>query len=108
MYVKKRVHTLCTPEASYICRLHGFFLPWAEIDLESAEILINVGREEPSWWVWVSDDMVLGTEEQSGLDDENYVIVREEHVVDGVANFIARCVVSNPKVQVCIDKHYPA
>lgn len=70
-----------------------------EVDLESAEILINVGREEPSWWVWVSDDMVRGTEEPSGVDDENYVIVREEHVVDGVANFIARCIVSNPKVQ---------
>lgn len=70
-----------------------------EVDLESAEIIINVGREEPSWWVWVSDDMVRGTEERSGLDDENYVIVREEHVVDGVANFIARCIVSNPKLQ---------
>ncbi|KAJ8445108.1 hypothetical protein Cgig2_029480 [Carnegiea gigantea] len=79
-----------------------------EVDLESAEILINVGREEPSWWVWVSDDMVRGTEERSGLDDENYVIVREEHVVDGVANFIARCIVSNPKLQVCLDKHYHA
>ncbi|KMT19703.1 hypothetical protein BVRB_1g007590 isoform A [Beta vulgaris subsp. vulgaris] len=44
--------------------------------------------------------MVPGTtEERSGIDDENYVVICEEHVVDGVANFIARCIVSNPKLQ---------
>lgn len=69
-------------------------------DLEAVEILINVDQEEPSWWVWVTDSMVPGrTEEHSGIDDENYVMVCEEHVVDGVANFIARCIVSNPKLQ---------
>lgn len=69
-------------------------------DLHSAEILINVDLKEPSWWVWVTDDMVPSTvEERSGLDDESYVIVSEEHVVDGVATFIARCILSNPKAQ---------
>ncbi|GAB2271470.1 hypothetical protein Dimus_006309 [Dionaea muscipula] len=69
-------------------------------DLDSAEILINVDQEEPSWWVWITDEMVPGTvEERSGIDDESYVILSEEHVVDGVANFIARCIVSNPKAQ---------
>ncbi|KAK9270231.1 hypothetical protein L1049_025808 [Liquidambar formosana] len=69
-------------------------------DLHSAEILINVDLEEPSWWVWVTEEMVPSTvEEWSGIDDENYVIVSEEHVVDGVANFMARCILSNPKAQ---------
>ncbi|KAL8167955.1 hypothetical protein V2J09_009454 [Rumex salicifolius] len=69
-------------------------------DLDAAEILVNVDKEEPSWWVWVTDEMVPGTvEEQSGIDNDSYVIVWEDHVVDGVANFIARCVVSNPMAQ---------
>ncbi|KAK9758258.1 hypothetical protein RND81_01G218600 [Saponaria officinalis] len=69
-------------------------------DLEAAEILINVDQEEPSWWVWVTDAMVNGTEEErSEIDNESYVVVCEEHVVDGVANFLARCIVSNPKLQ---------
>lgn len=73
-------------------------------DLHSAEILINVDLKEPSWWVWVTDDMVPSTvEERSGLDDESYVIVSEEHVVDGVATFIARCILSNSKAQVYIS-----
>ncbi|XP_077213064.1 elongation factor [Tasmannia lanceolata] len=42
--------------------------------------------------------MVPGnTEELSGIDNESYVIINEEQVVDGVANFIAKCIVSNPK-----------
>ncbi|XP_047981860.1 uncharacterized protein LOC125222975 isoform X2 [Salvia hispanica] len=66
-------------------------------DLEKAEILINMDHEEPSWWVWVSDDMVpKNTEEKSGIDNENYVCVTEEHVVDGVATFLARCILANP------------
>ncbi|KAL0391737.1 UNVERIFIED_CONTAM: hypothetical protein Sradi_2396500 [Sesamum radiatum] len=67
-------------------------------DLEKAEVLINVDHEEPSWWVWVSEEMVPNNiEEKSGIDNENYVIVSAEHVVDGVATFMARCIVANPK-----------
>ncbi|CAK9156936.1 unnamed protein product [Ilex paraguariensis] len=69
-------------------------------DKQSAEILINVDLEEPSWWVWVTDEMVpSNVEEWSGIDNENYVLISEEHVVDGVANFMARCMLSNPKAQ---------
>ncbi|CAA2991673.1 uncharacterized protein LOC111402041 isoform X1 [Olea europaea subsp. europaea] len=69
-------------------------------DLKKMEILINVGKEEPSWWVWVTEDMVpSNAEEGSGIDNENYVVVSEEQVVDGVANFMARCLVANPKAQ---------
>ena len=71
--------------------------------MEDTEILLNVDQEGTSWWVLVTDSMVPGTnEERSGIDDEDYVIVCEEHVVDGVANFLARCIVSNPKLQVCL------
>ncbi|CAL5414523.1 unnamed protein product [Camellia sinensis] len=67
-------------------------------DLQSAEILINVSLGEPSWWVWVTDEMVPSdVEEQSGIDNESYLVLSEEHVVDGVANFMARCILSNPK-----------
>lgn len=69
-------------------------------DLQSAEVLINVDNNEPSWWVWVTEEMVPNNvEEQSGIDNENYVVVTEEHVVDGVANFMANCIVSNTKAQ---------
>ncbi|XP_022856617.1 uncharacterized protein LOC111377720 [Olea europaea var. sylvestris] len=69
-------------------------------DLEKVEILINVGHEEPSWWVWVTEDMVpSNTEERSEIDNDNYVVVNEEQVVEGVANFMARCLVANPKSQ---------
>ncbi|KAK9945786.1 hypothetical protein M0R45_011285 [Rubus argutus] len=69
-------------------------------DLEAAEILINVDQEEPSWWVWVTEDMLPGNvEERSGIDNESYVIVSEEHVVDGIADFMAKCIMSNPKAR---------
>ncbi|KHF98388.1 Elongation factor 4 [Gossypium arboreum] len=69
-------------------------------DVHSAEVLINVDQKEPSWWVWVTDEMVpSNVEEWSGIDDENYVVVSEEHVVDGVANFMAKCLLLNPKAQ---------
>ncbi|KAL3634770.1 hypothetical protein CASFOL_021824 [Castilleja foliolosa] len=67
-------------------------------DLEKAEVLINVDNEEPSWWVWVSEETgPKNIEEKSGIDNENYVIISEEHVVEGVATFMARCVLANPK-----------
>ncbi|CAN4081334.1 unnamed protein product [Withania somnifera] len=61
---------------------------------ETAELLVNMSLEEPSWWVWVTDDMVPSNfEERSGIDDENYLIISEEYVVDAVANFMTRCIV---------------
>lgn len=75
---------------------------WSGTDLEKVEVLVNIDSEEPSWWVWVSEEMVPSKiEEKSGIDDEAYVIVSEELVVDGVAYFMARCILANPKTQVC-------
>ncbi|XP_061341952.1 uncharacterized protein LOC133288251 [Gastrolobium bilobum] len=69
-----------------------------EVDYRSADILINVDSQEPSWWVWVTDEIdPSNVEESSGIDDESYLVISEEHVVDGVANFMARCILSNPK-----------
>ncbi|XP_058728499.1 uncharacterized protein LOC131600337 [Vicia villosa] len=69
-----------------------------EVDYRSADILINMDAKEPSWWVWVADETdPVNFEECSGIDDESYLIISEEHVVDGVANFMARCIMSNPK-----------
>lgn len=69
--------------------------------MHTAEILINVSQEEPSWWVWVTEEMVpSNVEEWSGIDDDSYVVVSEEHVVDGIANFMAKCIMAHPKAQV--------
>ncbi|KAL9269665.1 hypothetical protein AKJ16_DCAP20245 [Drosera capensis] len=38
-------------------------------DLDAAEVLVNIDQEEPSWWVWITKEMVPGTvEERSGID----------------------------------------
>lgn len=69
-------------------------------DPETVESLINLNSVEPSWWVWVNDEMVpSNVEERSIIENENYVLVNEESVVDGVANFMAKCVLSNPNAQ---------
>ncbi|KAL9357492.1 hypothetical protein Peur_050745 [Populus x canadensis] len=81
----------------------GIQFPFKEAtgdDMQLVEVLINVDGKEPSRWVWVTEDMVpSNVEERSGIDDENYVVVTEERVVDGVANFMAKCIVANPKAQ---------
>ncbi|KAE8701767.1 Basal transcription factor complex subunit-related isoform 1 [Hibiscus syriacus] len=70
-------------------------------DMHEADILINVNQKDSSWWVWVTDEMVpSNVEEWSGIDDENCVVVTEEHVVDGVVNFMEKFILSNPKAQV--------
>ncbi|KAL5704302.1 hypothetical protein ACHQM5_022750 [Ranunculus cassubicifolius] len=60
------------------------------------EIIVDMGLKEPSLWVWVAQP---SGEELSGIDNEAYVMVTEEIVVDGVANFIAQCILSNPKAK---------
>lgn len=78
-----------------------------ELDYRSADILVNINSQEPSWWVWVTDEKEpINVEELSGIDDESYVVISEEHVVDGVANFMARCILSNPKALVCVLMEY--
>lgn len=49
--------------------------------------------------MWVPE-VPSNIEEKSGIDNESYVIVSEEHVVDGVATFMARCILANPNALV--------
>nr|GEV84140.1 elongation factor 4 [Tanacetum cinerariifolium] len=68
------------------------------LDLRVDEILINVGHEEPSLWIWVSDEMLHeNVEEKSGIDNDNYVVISQEQVLDAIGNFMARCALLNPK-----------
>ncbi|CAN1276511.1 hypothetical protein LINPERPRIM_LOCUS16040 [Linum perenne] len=70
-------------------------------DLYAAEVLIKIDHEEPSRWVWVTEEMVHGNvEEYSGIDNESYVVINENQVVDAVATFMAKCITANPKSQV--------
>ncbi|KAF3332486.1 hypothetical protein FCM35_KLT02063 [Carex littledalei] len=67
------------------------------IEESSGDVSINVDGEL-SWWVWVTeklDPQIL--EEPSGIDNENYVIISEENVIDAIASFIARCILENPE-----------
>ncbi|CAI0434930.1 unnamed protein product [Linum tenue] len=70
-------------------------------DLHNVQVLIKIDQEEPSRWVWVTEEMIHGnTEEHSGIDNECYVVINENQVVDAVATFMAKCITANPKSQV--------
>ncbi|KAJ4730521.1 RING finger protein [Rhynchospora pubera] len=62
---------------------------------EAVEVPIVVGEKEPSWWVWLPD--ISNLEEPSGIDNSSYVVVTQEEVIDGIANFVARCILEDPK-----------
>lgn len=69
--------------------------------MQTVEVLIEIDHQEPSWWVLVSDDMIpSNVEEKSAIDNDHYIVVNEEHVVDAVAHFLAKCIMSNPKAKV--------
>lgn len=85
----------------YITRncVNGFIC--VEDDVKTVEVLIEMDHQEPSWWVLVTDDMIpSNVEEHSAIDNEHYIVVNEEHVVDAVAHFLAKCIMSNPKAKV--------
>ncbi|CAA7024485.1 unnamed protein product [Microthlaspi erraticum] len=72
-----------------------------EDDVKTVEVLIEIDHQEPSWWVLVNDDMIpSNVEEKSAIDNEHYIVVNEEHVVDAVAHFLAKCIMSNPKSKI--------
>lgn len=50
-------------------------------------------------WLLVSCDTAGGNlEEISGIDDENYVMVNEDDIVDAIATFVARCILEDRSV----------
>ncbi|XP_020580294.1 uncharacterized protein LOC110024587 [Phalaenopsis equestris] len=67
-------------------------------DQNAPDVLIRDDEDDSSCWVLVMRDAVpYNLEEMSEIDTENYVIITEENVVDGIANFMARCILENPK-----------
>ncbi|XP_010544681.1 PREDICTED: uncharacterized protein LOC104817267 [Tarenaya hassleriana] len=69
-------------------------------DMQTVEVLIDMDHQEPSWWVLVTDDMIpSNVEEKSTIDNEHYIVVTDEHVVEAVAHFLAKCILSNPKAK---------
>ncbi|KAJ1294002.1 hypothetical protein BS78_01G112800 [Paspalum vaginatum] len=67
-------------------------------EVEVGEIPDKMGNGKKGSWVFVACD-TAGTnlEEISGIDDENYVIINEDDIVDGIASFVARCILEDPK-----------
>ncbi|XP_051178817.1 uncharacterized protein [Lolium perenne] len=56
------------------------------------------GEGKNGSWVLVSCDTAGGNmEEISGIDNENYVMVNEDDIVDALATFVARCILEDPK-----------
>lgn len=67
-------------------------------EVEAADIPDKAGNGKKGLWVLVPCDTAgANLEEISGIDDENYVIVNEEDIVDGIAAFVARCILEDPK-----------
>jgi hypothetical protein len=59
------------------------------------------GEGKNGSWVLVSCDTAGGNmEEISGIDNENYVMVNEDDIVDALATFVARCILEDPKSKV--------
>jgi len=68
--------------------------------MKEIDLSVNVDGE-PCWWMWVTKNIVPdNSEEVSGIDNENYVVISEENVIDGIAEFIAKCIHENPKSKV--------
>ncbi|KAJ7553401.1 hypothetical protein O6H91_06G096600 [Diphasiastrum complanatum] len=72
--------------------------------------LVDTGIEDPSWWVWVAEDDLSVSQpkfEPGGLDAEGYVVVTEEDIIDGIANFLAQYIASMPeaKKMSCTELH---
>nr|ADE75917.1 unknown [Picea sitchensis] len=64
------------------------------------DTLANTNPEDPSLWVWVPDDMATRkVEERCGLDNEGYILITEEDLVDGIATFVASFIVSNSQAK---------
>lgn len=67
-------------------------------EVEAADIPDKAGNGKKGLWVLVPCDTAgSNLEEISGIDDENYVIVNEDDIVDGIAAFVARCILEDPK-----------
>ncbi|WOL18504.1 hypothetical protein Cni_G27301 [Canna indica] len=70
-------------------------------NINGEEVPIQVDDGEVCWWIWITHETTPEClEEISGIDNENYVIISEENVVDGISDFVARCILEHPKSKV--------
>ena len=85
-------------------RMRGKFFIFCSSPVEdsmTADIVVDVGNGEPSFWIWVTEEMVPSmVHEPCSIDNESYVIINEDQVVDGIGYFMARCILSNPNSKV--------
>lgn len=69
----------------------------ATMEIEG-DILVNSSLDDKSRWLWVPEDATpTKREEKCSLDDENYILVTEEDVVEGIALLVAGIVAANPQ-----------
>jgi hypothetical protein len=67
-------------------------------EVDVGDIPDKMGDGKKGSWVLVACDTAgAHLEEISGIDDENYVIINEDDIVDGLATFVARCILEDPK-----------
>ncbi|GJN23621.1 hypothetical protein PR202_gb11285 [Eleusine coracana subsp. coracana] len=67
-------------------------------EVQLGDVPDNMGNGKKGSWVFVACNTDRANlEEISGIDDENYVIVNEDDIVDGLATFVARCILEDPK-----------
>ena len=73
--------------------LYSFpFGAFIEPEVEIGDIPDKMGNGKKGSWVLVASDTAgANLEEISGIDDESYVIINEDDIVDGIATFVATC-----------------
>lgn len=61
----------------------------------------SMNLEDSSSWVMVPDELfeTEGKEEIGGLDDDGFILVSQEDVIESLAAFVAKLVVSNPNAK---------
>ena len=69
--------------------------------MEIGDIPDKMGNGKKGSWVLVAIDTAGAIlEEISGIDDENYVMINEDDIVDSIATFVARCIIEDPMSKV--------
>lgn len=69
----------------------------------SRDTMVNISLEDPSWWLWVTYDMVpRNLVEKCGLDNEGFIFVTKEDIMDVIYLFIVNCILSDSHGKVWI------
>ncbi|KAL6591075.1 hypothetical protein ACP70R_050128 [Stipagrostis hirtigluma subsp. patula] len=96
------LHAAAAPSLSVACPPDS---GWVEI----GDVPNTGSNGSKGSWVFVSCDSGIGNlEESSGIDNESYVIVNEDDIVDGIASFVARCIIEDPKSKVAVALSHAA